>query len=538
MATMREMLPPLSIGLSMLESASVSVDLDHVAFFAVLALTLRLMLPGAHPGKLLLGCLLLAVGTELLQFGIDGRTPRWQDGRDDVLGALLGLAIGMGVQALGRHATRMTVASGWLLVVGIAVLPLQQWTAARVGGYPVRAADLFFAVAIGVRGLAWCSGSAPLRWHGWHGWLVLWGMAMTVALGTTATGATSAQSGAGPWCPVSSPYATTAVAKFAGVGYLALLAALACDVAQDRQWHPRIAWSWLAGAAAASIVASIAVAGFYLLPGTDALAPLFSHYGSLPPGPYPRVQSLFANANMACNYFVVSACVLMATREAGWIDRRIAAGLMGALLLASVATLSPGLGGLVLAVALWHGLDPGAGRTGRRVVVAFGLALALLLFAAMWINPAAPFEEPSVRWQIWREAWANLWRHPWLGSGLAVPVVEVAYLDPSGGLQRLTDAHDTFLNVAVQGGLPALAALAGMSAWLVRAGWRALVALPDEPWAKAWMIAFGCAFLYGGLAGSFEDARHLWVAIGMLAAVHPVSLRAAASKPWKDPQPA
>lgn len=94
MADLRVALPPLSHLLSRLDTVPVPLDLYHVVFFALLGLALRLLLPRAPWGWLLLGLGVLAAATELLQFGTVGRTPRLVDLRDDLIGAAAGLLAG------------------------------------------------------------------------------------------------------------------------------------------------------------------------------------------------------------------------------------------------------------------------------------------------------------------------------------------------------------------------------------------------------------------------------------------------------------
>ena len=94
MADLRVALPPLSRALAWLEQLPVPLDMHHVAFFALVALGWRLLLPRARWWRLLLGLCGLAIGTELLQFGTTGRTPALLDARDDVIGSGIGLLLG------------------------------------------------------------------------------------------------------------------------------------------------------------------------------------------------------------------------------------------------------------------------------------------------------------------------------------------------------------------------------------------------------------------------------------------------------------
>ena len=102
MAELRVALPRLGGAMNWLEMQPAPFDLDHVVFFALLALPLRLLMPRARWRTLLLGLAVLAVGTELLQFGTAGRTPNPDDARDDMIGAVIGLALGEGLLRLAK----------------------------------------------------------------------------------------------------------------------------------------------------------------------------------------------------------------------------------------------------------------------------------------------------------------------------------------------------------------------------------------------------------------------------------------------------
>ena len=76
-----------------------------------------------------------------------------------------------------------------------------------------------------------------------------------------------------------------------------------------------------------------------------------------------------------------------------------------------------------------------------------------------------------------------------------------------------------FLNVAVQCGLVGLAALLALIGHILRR--TVPLRLPNNV-AGVFRIAIGLGLLnglvYQGLGGSFEDARHLWFALGLLLA--------------------
>jgi O-antigen ligase len=80
----------------------------------------------------------------------------------------------------------------------------------------------------------------------------------------------------------------------------------------------------------------------------------------------------------------------------------------------------------------------------------------------------------------------------------------------------LTDAHNVWLSVAAQEGIVGLLAFVSVVLFLLKGGgWFK----SDASIHAGLTIAFIGAFLYQRLSGSFEDARHIWVLMGMLAAV-------------------
>jgi O-antigen ligase len=80
----------------------------------------------------------------------------------------------------------------------------------------------------------------------------------------------------------------------------------------------------------------------------------------------------------------------------------------------------------------------------------------------------------------------------------------------------LGDAHNTFLSVASQTGFVGFTAFTLLLIFLLRTFLP--IRFERQTVIKTGLgFAFVTAFLYQGLAGSFEDARHLWVLIGLMA---------------------
>ncbi|WP_434514375.1 VanZ family protein [Dechloromonas sp. ARDL1] len=65
----------------------------HIAVFAILAIGLRMLMPGL-PGWVLFGlAIVIALADELHQLWVPTRQPDWNDGIADLLGAALGLTL-------------------------------------------------------------------------------------------------------------------------------------------------------------------------------------------------------------------------------------------------------------------------------------------------------------------------------------------------------------------------------------------------------------------------------------------------------------
>jgi O-antigen ligase len=98
-------------------------------------------------------------------------------------------------------------------------------------------------------------------------------------------------------------------------------------------------------------------------------------------------------------------------------------------------------------------------------------------------------------------------------------VVEIGYVNPSGIYELLTDAHNTWLSVLVQCGIAGLVAFVAMITALLRGASLRASATTRDRLLSGLTMAFVAGVLYQTLAGSFENTRHIWVLIGLLAAV-------------------
>lgn len=326
----------------------------------------------------------------------------------------------------------------------------------------------------------------------------------------------------------------TSFIKLLGEFYLFGLCFLTFNLVQDRQFLRYVFGAWTIGTGL-SILASIA--GFVLFClGYETLQNnyfLFSS-GSLPPGNYPRILALFANPNMLCNFLNVSIMLVLIAKSLRWIKRAYAVILILGILFAAAFSISPGLGGVSLSLGLWFWAIFSF-RSKKRfamTALALGIVLAVGVIASALISPdtnnttqdfTIPFIgkiiEPSVRVLLWENTLETIRQYPWLGIGTGVDVADVHYYALSGGLQVLTDAHNMWLNIWAQTGLLGLVSLVILLAYLLKQCRFRLTDGDDGQYIRLGLsCAFVGAFLYQGLAGSFEDTRHLWVLIGLLAA--------------------
>ena len=143
------------------------------------------------------------------------------------------------------------------------------------------------------------------------------------------------------------------------------------------------------------------------------------------------------------------------------------------------------------------------------------------------IHPTAPFlidvpglerqVAPAVRMMTWMDSGERFLTYPLLGLGIGADAANVRYIDPSGVTHRLTDAHNVFLNFAAQCGLIGLAAMVMLILHVTKIAWPRRFRQTNVirlGLAIAWLNAF----VYQGPTGSYEDARHLWLLLGILVA--------------------
>ena len=508
---------PLSRSLGWLENFAPPLDLVHVLLFAWITLCLRWVFPRLRAWQVALVALALAAGSEILQLMAPGRGPGLFDVGQDLLGISLGLVIGWLLRAMRRPALARALRSvaGYLLLAGALALPWMRWHAGSLLAHDLLVADLLLAAALGLRLLGVAAGDS-LRLTRLHAWLALYVGLMALAV----------------LAQVTSLQFYSGAAKWIGVLYLALLAMLVHDLARTKEYLRRLAMTWLAATAAVSALVLLAAAGFWLSPSLRAaVEPLLFHDGFLPVGNTPRVMASFANPDMLCSYLIVGLALTLAARSLGWLSPRLGTALAGIVTLAAVFTFSPGWAGIAVVWSLWAWRVLRVGRPGlAAAALTAGLAAAALVLVACVVNSVDLFGAPGLRWGIWEAALQTVLAHPWLGVGVGQAVVEVFHLAPNGGLQKLTDAHNIWLNVAGQAGVLAAFALAGLLAHLARKP----VVPRQEPVATlrfALVLVVIGAWIFAGLTSSLEDARHAWLLLGLLATCRSALVQESAASP-------
>jgi O-antigen ligase len=323
--------------------------------------------------------------------------------------------------------------------------------------------------------------------------------------------------------------------KLFGEIYLIGLAVLSFNLIDSLEKLKKVFFVWFAATFVACLTSLLTFVLFYTERENGLLFYTLSHYGTLPPGNYPRIESTFLNPNMLCNYLSVSFLFLFASINLKWISRNLAFVLLILLSFASIFTISPNLGGIFLSIGLWLWLVFKEKKDFNlaRLSFASGILAALLFFLSTLATPihseTSTFFikipliekqiEPSSRVLAWKTSLQTVAQYPFFGKGTGTDAAHGVYLNPSGRLEILSDAHQMWLNVAGQTGIFGFFALCFLCLFFVRQANVFSFDSEKSTLQTSLGIAFLSAFLYQGLTGSYEDARHLWVLIGLLASV-------------------
>ncbi len=273
---------------------------------------------------------------------------------------------------------------------------------------------------------------------------------------------------------------------------------------------------WLVAGSIAGAVSVLTAASFFAGSENALTAFAMHYYGTLPPGNYPRIQGTFEYPSMLCNYLTAGLMILLAFRHLGRVGNRTFCLLLATLSIAIFFTLTPGIGGVLAAAALWIYL---ISRTSHHVVTArlavigvVGSIIALILISSftpfgsaspVYLSLAGYDFTPSARLLTWQQAIATFAGHPILGVGLGLPVVNLPYQLPSGAWALITDAHNIALNVAAQAGLLGLAGITAVGVSAIRRVDLSTKELTDLSTIRiALGVAFVSCFVVQGMVGS------------------------------------
>ena len=334
--------------------------------------------------------------------------------------------------------------------------------------------------------------------------------------------------------------------KLASEFYLLGLAVMTFNLVASESFAHRVFRAWTLGTFITITVGVLGVLLFYVGVRNQTINFALHFYGSLPPGNYPRIDALFVHTNMLCNYLNLSLVIAFIMGALGWLRSATHRLMIAGTMVVALFTFSPGLGGIALAAGLWlwsqlkvtpqRRVGSAALAVGVVVAIAFLIASSVTLFAhggsGFAVSGFGETLQPSHRARAWQTAFETFVQHPIFGRGVGMEVSSAFYINPSGGREVLTDAHNTWLSIAGEKGIVGLAAFTALLAFLIK---RLITPRASESSSQTiirtgFLIGFVTAFLYQSFAGSFENARHIWVFFGMIAAVTETSFRVDAGR--------
>jgi exopolysaccharide production protein ExoQ len=299
------------------------------------------------------------------------------------------------------------------------------------------------------------------------------------------------------------------------------------------------------------VLALLFEVGVALSPAGEIL-PLWTNYGANVPGAYywsqglifqgGRIQGIVANANLTCFIALLALILLAALVRAKAIRPLLLVPALVVDVLAIALTRSATVliaGGLVAVTAL---IVLGYRRSGRRGRVALGV-VAVATVAAVALGSSRLFQpllrvlgkgdDFTGRFEIWRLVWEQAQQRPVLGWGWIS--YWAPWVDPyrrlviRDGVQYL-QAHNAYLDIVMQVGLPGLLALVAIVGSVVHRSLR--LALVPAPYT-ALPLLLVVALLTQALAESRLLIEGNWALLVMLSVAVPsiARSRAAAGEP-------
>lgn len=330
----------------------------------------------------------------------------------------------------------------------------------------------------------------------------------------------------------------TSFIKLAGEIYLLSLPILIYNLIENQNELKKAILIWLYATALIAVFGVFTLALFYLDREHWLLNYTVGGFGAIPVGNYPRLRLNFLSPSLLCNYLSVGFALALAAAKSGWIKKKFAAIFVWLIFLIAVFTVSSGLGGFALILGLWifylHRLE---NKSLAVLSLSGGILIALLFwwlnFVALQAHSTAPYAfnflgyefYPSPRLLIWQQSWQTFSNNFFFGRGVGQDSCAVVFQNTDGSFATLTDAHNVFLSVVSQEGIFGFAAIVLIIFYLVKNNATAIYSSDKSSIiAAGLLIAFVSAFVYQGLVGSFEDARHLWVLIGLMLCAEKIYL--------------
>lgn len=317
--------------------------------------------------------------------------------------------------------------------------------------------------------------------------------------------------------------------KLVGEFYLIAIAVLTYIWISKTEDFKKLALVWIAASFIVSLVSVITIFLFYFDRSNSLLTLTLSKYGTLPTGNYPRIQSLFLNPNMFCHYLTISWVFLFAALKLEWLKQWVFFAFAPIFVIATAFTISPGIGGVILVAGIWFYYQFAAKNKVAlaRFSLGAGIIAAALFFVSTVGYPALSdpnagitlqnlVVKPSVRAIAWKNSVETFLADPIFGKGLETDVAHTSYTLPSGERIYITDSHQMWLNVLGQSGIIGFFALLLICLFLLKGSKPLGFHQRDDVIRTSLAIAFISTFIYQGFFGSYENARHLWVLIGLL----------------------
>lgn len=318
--------------------------------------------------------------------------------------------------------------------------------------------------------------------------------------------------------------------KLGGEFYLLSLPVLIFNLIENERELKRIVQIWLCGTAFTVLFGTLILALFYLDRDNWLINYTVAAFGAVPVGNYPRLRLNSLSPSLLCNYLSVSFSLLLFAAKSGWIRKSVFLIFSFLIFLIAVFTISSGLGAFALIIGLWIFY---AYRDVYKVLARLSMIGGIVAATLFWIlnfialqpHSTAPYSfnflgfefYPSPRLLIWQESAQTFLNNFIFGRGVGQDSCNILFQNTDGSFTTLTDAHNLFLSVASQEGIFGLAAIALIIFYLVKKNSSAFFAADKSSiLPSGLLISFVSAFIYQGLVGSFEDARHLWVLIGLM----------------------